>query len=124
LELVHVDVKGALKSQGAGKAGDDLSDDSVEVAVRRTGNVEVSLANIIDSFVIEHEGNIRMFQQRVGGQDRVVGFYDGSRDLRGRVDAEVELRLLGVVLAQMFEEQRSEARTSTSTNAVEDQKSL
>jgi hypothetical protein len=124
LEFVHVDVKGTLKSQGAGKAGDDLSDDSVEVAVRRTGNVEVPLANIVDGFVIEHESNICMFQQRVGGQDRVVGFYDGSRDLRGRINAKVELRLLGVVLAQMFEEQRSEARTSTATYAVEDQKSL
>jgi len=78
LEFSNIDVKGTIESEGSSQTGDNLSDQSVQVSVGGSFDIEVSSADIVDSFVIEHNGNIGMFEERVGTQDRVVGFNDGS----------------------------------------------
>jgi hypothetical protein len=44
-----------------------------------------------------HERAVRVLQGRVGREDRVVGLNDGAAHFWGRVDTELELRLLAVV---------------------------
>ena len=78
LEFSDVDVQGTIESQGGGQRGDNLSDESVQVGVSGSLNVQLSSADVIDGFVIEDNGDISVFQQRVGGENGVVRFNNGG----------------------------------------------
>ena len=58
LEFSNVDVKGTIESQGGSQGRDNLSNKSVQVGVCWSFNVEISSADIIDGFIVEHDGNI------------------------------------------------------------------
>ncbi len=68
-----------------------MGNKSVQVGVSGSLDVQVSSADIVDGFVIQHDGNVGVLQQRVGGQDGVVGFNDGSCNLGRWVDGETQL---------------------------------
>merc|ERR1719197_756907 len=99
LELGHIDVQG----------GDNLSDEAVQVGVRRALDVQGAAADVVHGLVVEHDGNVGVLQQRVGGQHRVVGLNHGGGDLRGRVHGEAQLGLLAVVDGQALQEQGAQA---------------
>ncbi len=61
LELGDINVEGTIESEGGGKGGDNLGDESVQVRVSWSFNIESSSADIVDSFVIKHNSNISMF---------------------------------------------------------------
>jgi len=124
LEFGDIDVKGTIETERSGQGGDDLSDQTVEVGVGGAFNVEGTTADIVDGFVVEHDGDISVFEEGVGGEDGVVGFDDSSRDLGRGVDGEAELGLLTVVDGETFEEEGTETRASTTTDGVEDQETL
>jgi hypothetical protein len=65
-----------------------------------------------------------VLKEGVSGEHGVVGFHDGSGDLRGWVDAEVELALLSVVNGESLKEKRAETRSCTTTDGVEDEETL
>ena len=69
LEFSNINVQGTIESEGGSQRGDNLSDESVQVGVGWSFNIEVSSADIVDGFVIEHNSNISVFQERVGGED-------------------------------------------------------
>jgi len=124
LELGDIDVEGTIEAEGGSQRGDDLSDQAVQVGVRGALNVEGLAADVVDGLVVEHDGDVSVLQQRVGGQDGVVGLNDGGRDLGRRIDSEAELGLLAVVNAQSLQEQRAETGSSAATNGVEDEETL
>jgi len=78
LEFGNIDVQGTIESEGGGKGRDNLSNESVQVGIGWSFNIEISSADIVDGFVIEHNGNIGMFEEGVGGKDGVIRFNDGG----------------------------------------------
>jgi len=124
LELSDIDVKGTIESEGGSEGRDDLGDQSVKVGVGGSLNVEVSSADIVDGLVVEHDGDISVLEEGVSGEDGVVGLNNGSGDLGGGVDGESELGLLSVIDGESLEEERSESRSGTSTDGVEDDEAL
>jgi len=124
LELSHINVKGTIESEGGSEGGDNLRDESVEVGVGGSLNIEVSSADIVDGLVVEHDGDIGVLEEGVGRQDRVVGLDDGGGDLRGWVDGETELGLLSVIDGKSLEEEGTKTGTGTTTDGVEDKESL
>jgi len=116
LEFSDIDVKGTIESQRGSQRGDDLSNKSVQVGVSGSLNIELSSADIVDSFVVEHNSDISVLKEGVSGKDGVVRLNDGSGDLRGWVDGEAELGFLAVIDGESFEEERSETRSSTTTD--------
>ena len=66
LELSNIDVKGTVESEGGSQGGDNLSDESVQVGVGWSLDIEVSSADIIDGLVIEHDGDIGVLEEGVG----------------------------------------------------------
>jgi hypothetical protein len=124
LELGHIDVEGTIESEGGSEGGDNLRDESVEVGVGGSLNIEVSSADIIDGLVVEHNGDIGVLKKGVSGEDGVVWLNDGGGDLRGWVDGESELGLLAVIDGESLEEEGSETGTGTTTDGVEDEESL
>jgi len=124
LELGNIHVQGTIKTERRGQRGDDLSDQSVKIGVGGAFNIEGATADVVDSLVIEHDGDISVLKEGVGGEHRVVGLDDGGGDLGGGVDGESELGFLAIVNRQAFQEEGSETRTGTSTDGIEDQETL
>ncbi len=124
LEFGQVNVQSAIEAQRSRNGRDNLADQAVQVGVGWALDIQVAATNIIDSFVIDHESAVGMFQGGMGGQDGVVGFDDGSRDLGSRVDGKFQLRLLAIVDRKAFHQQGSETRASTTTKGMEDEESL
>ena len=124
LELGDIDVKGTVESEGGSERGDNLGDDSVEVSVGWSLNVEVSSADVVDGLVVEHDGDVGVLKKRVGGQDGVVWLNNGGGDLWGWVDGETKLGLLSVVDGKSLEEEGTKTGSGTTTDGVEDQETL
>lgn len=101
-----------------------MGDQSVQVGVGGSFDTQTSLADVIDGFIVKHKGNIGVFQEGMGGKHRVVRLNNSGRNLRGWVDAKVELGLLSVISRELFQQQRTKARSGSSTNRVKDQESL
>jgi len=116
LEFGDIDIQGSVESEGGSEGRDNLGDQSVQVGVGWSFDVEVSSADIVDSLVVEHDGNVGVLQEGVGGQDGVVWFNDGGGDLWGWVDGESKLGFFSVVDGKSFQEERSESGSGTSSD--------
>lgn len=101
-----------------------MCNESVQVLVARSLNAQVSAANIVDRLIVDHERAIRVLERGVSGEDRVVRLDDGGGHLRSWVDTELQFALLAVVDGQPLHEKSTEARTSTTTEGVEDEETL
>lgn len=114
------------KAQQAGKIGmvHTLGDQSVEVLVVWSLDVEVPATDVVDSLVVDHEGAVGMLKGGVRGEDGVVGLDNGSRHLGSRIDRELELALLAVVNREAFHQQGSEAGSRAAAERVEDKEAL
>jgi hypothetical protein len=124
LELSHIDVEGTIETKGSSERGHDLTDETVEVGVGRSLDVEGSSAHVVEGLVIEAEGAVGVLQEGVRGKHVVVRLNDGGGDLRGRGHGEGELGLTAVVDGKSLEEERAEARSSSTTGGVEDEEAL
>jgi len=124
LELGEIDVEGTIEPERGGDGGDDLTDEPVEVGVGWSLDVEVPSADVVDGFVVDHKGTVGVFEGGVRGQDGVVWFNDGCRDLRSWVDSKLKLGFLSVVNRKPLHQKGSETRTSTATKRVEEEETL
>ena len=124
LEFGDINVKGTIESEGSGKGGDNLGNESVQVGVGWSLDIEVSSADIINGFVIDHDGNIGVLEEGVSGEDGVVWLNNGGGDLWGWIDGESELGFFTVIDGKSLEEERSETGTGSSTDGVEDEETL
>jgi len=68
LELSDIHIQSSIESQRSSQGGDNLSDESVQVGVGGSLNVEISSADIIDSLVVQHDCDISVFEERVSGE--------------------------------------------------------
>jgi len=101
-----------------------LSDESVKVGVGGSLDVKISAADIVDGLVVEHDGDVGVLEEGVGGEDGVVRLNDGGGDLGGGVDGESKLGLLAVIDGKSLEEEGTETGAGTATNSVEDHEAL
>ena len=69
LEFVQIDVEGAVETEGGSDGRDDLSNQPVQVGEARRRDVEPLLADVVDGFVVDHEGAVGVFEGGVGSQD-------------------------------------------------------
>ena len=97
LELSQVNVQGTIESERGSDGGDNLTNEPVQVGVGRSFNVQVSTADVIDGFVVNHKGAVGVFKSGMGGQDGIVGFNNSSGNLGGRVDREFKLGFFAII---------------------------
>ena len=124
LELSKIHIEGTIEAEGGSDGGHNLTNKPVQVGVGWSLNVKVSSADIINSFVVNHEGAVRVFQGSMSGQNGVVGLNNSGGYLGCWVDREFKLRFLAVVNRQAFHQKGGESRSSSSTERVENEKSL
>ena len=58
LELSQINIKGSIESQRSSDRRDDLSDQSVEVGIRGSLDIQVSSTDIINGFIVNHESTV------------------------------------------------------------------
>ena len=85
LELGQIDIERAIETQRRRDGADDLTDEPVQVGVRRSLHVEVTPADVVNGLVVDHESAVGMLEGRVGCQDGVVRLDDSGRHLRQNV---------------------------------------
>merc|ERR1719326_2610061 len=124
LELSDVHVQSTIETQRGRQGRRDLSDDAVQVGVRRALDVEATTAHIVDGLVVQAEGHISVLQQGVGGKDVIVRFHNSSGDLRCRGDSVSQLGLLAIVDGQTLQQKGTKTRAGTSTGGVVDKETL
>lgn len=124
LELSHINVESTIKTERCGQRGDDLSNQTIEVGVGWSLNVQGATADVVDSLIVEHDRDVRVLQEGVGGEDRVVRLNDSSGDLWGWIDSETKLGLLAIVNRETLQEEGAETRTGTTTDGIEDEEAL
>jgi hypothetical protein len=101
-----------------------LSNETVQVLVVRSLQAEVTAADVVDGFVIDHEGAVRVLEGGVSGKNGVVWLDHGGGGLRSWVDAEFQLALLAIVDREALHEESTESRSSSTTEGVEDKETL
>jgi len=97
LEFTNINVQGTIESKRGGKRRDNLSNESVQVGIGWSFNIKISSTDIIDGFIIEHNGNIGMFKERVGRKNWVIWFNNGGWDLGRWVYGETEFWFFAVI---------------------------
>ena len=120
LELSQINVEGAIETETGGDGANNLGDQTVQVLIAGTRDVQVATADIVDSLVVDQEGAVRVLNSAVGGQDSIVRLHDSGRHTRRGVDGELELRLLSILSSETLQQQRTKSRTSTTAERVED----
>lgn len=141
LELVEIDIQGAVESEGGGNRGNDLRDEPVQVGKTGGQDVQVLLADVVDSLVIDlvaeglglhtciysnthHERTVGVLQGGVRCQDGVVRLDDRVGKGRRGVHAELKLGLLAIVGREALKDEGTKTRTSSTTERVENEESL
>ena len=66
LKFGQVHIQSAVKPQRRRDGGDYLGNEPVQIGVCGLRDVEICPAKIVDGLIVHKEGNIRVFQCRVG----------------------------------------------------------
>ena len=70
LELGDVDVESTVETEGGREGRDDLSDETVEVGVGRTLNVEVAAADVVEGLVVKQKVTVGVLEEGSGWRGR------------------------------------------------------
>ena len=124
LKLCQINIQGTIKAQWSSDWWHNLTNQSVQVGVSGSLNIQVAATDVIDGFIVNHEGTVRVLQSGVSCQDRVVGLYNSCSNLWCRVDCKFQLGFLAIVNWQTLHEQRSKSRASTTTKGMENKETL
>ena len=97
LELCQVHIQGTIKAERGSDGRHNLANQTVEVGVGGALNVQVTAADIVDGFIVHHEGTVGVLKCGVSAQNGVVRFNNSRGDLRSWVDGKLELGLFTVI---------------------------
>ena len=123
-ELAEVGVELTGEAEAAGDAGHDDGDEVVQVAEGGGGELEGSETDVVQSFVVDAHGFVGVLDKLVDGEGGVVGFDDGVGDLGGGDDGEGHHDSVGVLLAELGDEEGAHAGTGATAEGVADLEAL
>mmetsp|Transcript_15188 Transcript_15188/g.65038 ORF Transcript_15188/g.65038 Transcript_15188/m.65038 type:complete len:483 (-) Transcript_15188:50-1498(-) len=123
-ELAEIRVELAGEAQAAGDAGHHRGDQVVQVTEGGGGELEGAEADVVQGLVVEHHALVGVLDELVDGQRRVVGLHHGVGHLGRGHDGEGEHHAVGVLLADLGDEERAHAGAGTATEGVADLETL
>ena len=123
-ELAEIGVELTGEAEAAGDAGHDDGDEMVQVTEGGGGELEGAEADIVQSFVVDAHGFVGVLNELMDGQGGVVGFDDGIGDLGRGDDGEGHHDTVGVLLAELGDEEGAHTRAGTTTEGVADLETL
>jgi hypothetical protein len=119
-QLAEVRVELPREAEAAGDAAHGGGDEVVEVAEAGRGKLERAEADVVQRLVVEHHALVGVLHELVHGQRRVVGLHHGVGDLGRREHGEGEHHTVGVLLADLGDEQRAHAGAGAAAERVAD----
>ena len=123
-QLAEVAVELAREAEAAGGGRHDGGDQVVEVTEGRGGELEGAEADVVQRLVVEDHALVSVLDELVHREGSIVRLDNGVRDLGGGHDREGEHHAIGVLLADLGDEERAHAGASTTTERVADLESL
>jgi len=96
----------------------------VQVAEGGGGELEGSEADVVQSFVVDAHGLVGVLDKLVDGERGVVGLDDGVGDLGRGDDGEGHHDAVGVLLAELGDEERAHAGARATAERVADLEAL
>ena len=124
LEFGNINVQGTIESQWGSQRWNDLGNESVQVGVCWSFNIQLSSADVINGFVIKDICDISVFQKWVSGQNWIVWLNNSCGDLGRWIYGETEFWFLSVINWESFQKEWSQSWSGTTTNCVENHESL
>jgi hypothetical protein len=124
LELRDINIEGTIESERSSQGRHNLGNQSVQVSVSRSLDIQVSAAHIVQGLVIQAESTVSVLKKGMGGQDVVVWLHNSSGHLRGRGHSEGKLRLASIVNRKSLQKKRTKTGSSTTTSGMEDHETL
>merc|ERR1719204_2751425 len=118
LEFTEVHIKLAVETKRCGHRRYYLSDNDVELGVRRTVHIELLLADGVDGLVIQHNRHLSVIEQPMRGKHGVVGLHNARRNVWGGVNLEADLALLAVINRNPLKNQGAQAGPGATANSV------
>lgn len=123
-QLPQIGVELSGESQRGGDPTHGHADQVVEVPVGGRGELQRAEANVVEGFVVDAEGFVRVLQELVDRQGGIVRLYYGVGDFRGGHDAEGIHDAVRVVLPNLVDDERPHAGASPTTQRVNQLESL
>jgi len=96
----------------------------VKISVSGSSELQGLEANLVQSFVINAEDLIGVFNKLVNGKGSIVGFDDSVGDLWGRNNGECAHHLIRELFLDLSDEQGTHTRSSSSSKRVANLESL
>ena len=97
LKLGEIHIQSTIEAKRGSDGGHNLADETVQIGVGGSLDVQVPAADVVDGLVVHHEGAVGVLQSCVGGQDGVVRLNNSSGNLRCRIHRKLQFRLLPIV---------------------------
>ena len=72
LELSQIYIESSVETKGSRDGRNYLGDQTVEIGVARTTDLQILSADLVNSFVVDEEGAIGVLQSRVSCQDSII----------------------------------------------------
>merc|ERR1712139_584039 len=123
-KLAEVGVELTRETQAARHAGHASGAQVVEVTIGRGGELEGTEADVVQSLVVKAHALISVLNQLVDGEGSVVRLHHGVGHLRGWHDGEGEHHAVGVLLADLGDQESSHTSTRTTTEGVAELEAL
>lgn len=117
-ELSQIRVELTGESETRCHTGHDGGNQVVEIGVRRIGDLEGSLVDIVQSLVIDTEGLVGVLNELVQRQSGVVRFNDGIGNLGRGHNGKGGHHAIGEFLADLGQKKRSHTGTGTTAERV------
>ena len=96
----------------------------IEVTVGRSSQLEGAEANVVESFIVNTEGFIGVLHQLMNGQSGIVRFDYSVRDFGGRDDGVGVHDSVGILFADLGDEQGAHAGSSATSQRMGQLESL
>lgn len=124
LEFSQIDIQCAIETKRGSDGRHYLPDQTIEIHIRRSFNIQVYPTQIIDGLIVHQERTVCMFQSGMRGQYSVVRFDHCCRHSGRRINTKLQLRLLAVINSQALDEERRKSRTCSTTERMRKKESL
>ena len=119
LEFNQIYVQGAIKAKRCSDGRHNLANQTVEIGVGGALNVQVTAADIVDGFIVHHEGTVGVLKCGVSAQNGVVRLNYCRGDLRGWVDSKLQLGPFTVFHGEALEQKGSKSRAGAAAKRME-----
>lgn len=123
-KLPQVGVELAGETQAGGDTGHDGGDEVVEITVRGGSQFESAHANLVQGLVVDTEGLVRVLDELMDREGRVVGLDDSVGNHGGWHNGEGGHHTVGELLTDLGDEERTHTGTGTTTERVGDLETL